>query len=456
MTTKLPNERGDVTLAKAVSRRIFDRASGQYRHTLASITLAIGYLAQVSFQMLYFLVLVRMLGPDVFGQFAAGLAAVLLVSPLAGLGYGELALVRISQRPQDAGLWAANALAATLVLGLIVSFGLAGGYVFLTSGNWLRWHEILGLAICELVVIRSCGVIARVHQASGNVWLTSLNNSLLSGARAIIAGAVYLSGSNSIGVLMVSLLIGLTPLGIVFYVSLVRRWGPLKISWRQLQQEFRLAVTFAVGMSSVVIYTDLDKLMLARWTTAAVVGTYSAGYKILTMSFMPIRAVLEATVAQQYRLGTSNPTECIRFTGKLLAAGLTLATLISGSLYALAPYATVILGQEFESSVSVLRLGVLLPAIQTAHTILANYLTAIGRQSWRTWTQIVTLVVYVITGYVAIQHFSWTGAIYCSLGCEALLAVLLLTGSVYFTERTTFARLWQTDPVPAQVNIKTQ
>lgn len=397
------------------------------------MVLAVGYVAQTGFQMVYFLVLVRLLGPDLFGRFAAALAAIMLVSPLAGLGYAEVALVRVSQRPQDAGLWALNAIVATMVMGLLVSIGLALGNGVLMSDQWLDSQYVFGLALSELVITRCCGVIARIHQASGQVAMTALNNSLLAAGKAGIASALYLSGVRSLGVLVATLVVGLLPLAFWFYLVLVRRRGPMSFSWIRLRQEFWLAFSFTTGMTSQVIYTDLDKLYLARWTTPYVVGTYTAGYKILTLAFMPIRAVLEATLARQFQLATDNRSQCIRFTSKLLAVNVGMASMIAVCLYFLAPFATLFLGSEFQESVAVLRIGFLLPVIQAVHYVLGNYLTAIGRQAYRTLNQIVTLIVYVISGYIVIQHYSWPGAVYCSLVSETCLAVLFAVGCVYFT-----------------------
>jgi len=405
------------------------------RHLTSSMLLATGYVAQIGFQMIYFLVLIRMLGPEVFGHFAAALAAITLASPLAGLGYTEVALVRVSQRPREAGLWAVNAIVVTAIMGTLVAVGLAGGFGLQSSGNWLHWKCVLGLGLTELVLVRCCNAIARVEQASGYIFRTALNHALIAAMRAGVAGVLYGSGFRSLELLIMALMIALAPIALGFYVVLARRAGPMAFSWQRLRDEFGLAFSFSTGMASQVIYTDLDKLFLARWTTPYVVGTYTAGYKILTLAFMPIRAVLEATIARKLQLGLRQPRECIRFTIKLYGATVSLAIVIAVCLFVLAPYATLVLGAEFEDSIAILRIGFLLPVIQTTHCVLSNYLTAIGRQPYRTSAQIITLLVYVVAGWFFIRNYSWLGAIYCSLACETLLAVLFGIGCIYFSRR---------------------
>jgi O-antigen/teichoic acid export membrane protein len=173
------------------------------------------------------------------------------------------------------------------------------------------------------------------------------------------------------------------------------------------------------------VYTDLDKLLLARWTSPSVVGTYAAGYKMLSLSFMPVRAILEATFPRQVQLAGRERGGCSRFTTRLLIVNVALTAVISGLLYSAAPWATLLLGPEFEDSVAVLRIGFVLPVLQAIHYTLGNHFTATGQQLRRTVIQLFVLGVYAMAGLIVIPRYSWSGAIWVSLGCEALLGLLL-------------------------------
>ena len=375
--------------------------------------------------MAYFLILTRMLGPELFGCFAASLAAINLLSPLAGIGFGEVALVRVSQDRDNTGLWAGSALVITVVMGVALSVCLALASSLFATDRWLPWYLMLGLALSELALVRGCYVVARIHQARREIGRTSIINVVVAALKASIALGLYLSGRHSLAALILLLDLCLSPLLIVLVVLIARRASTLRVSWAKLRRDHRLAGSFATSVICKAVYTDLDKLFLARWSTAYVIGTYAAGYKILALSFMPMRAILEATFPRQIQLFDQNQGDCRRFTATLFSLNMALAGAIAGSIFLLAPYATLLLGSEFEDSIRVLRIGFLLPVLQAVHYTLGNHLTATGRQSVRTLVQLAVLVIYVVAGIVVIPVYSWQGAIWTSLGCESLLAVLI-------------------------------
>ncbi|TWU39198.1 lipopolysaccharide biosynthesis protein [Novipirellula artificiosorum] len=419
-----------------VGRDHFVRKLQQSRgHLTASATLAFGYVAQLAFQMGYFLILTRMLGAERFGQFAAALAAINVISPIAGIGYAEVALVRVSQDRDSTGLWASNALAVTTGMGIGLAVCLASVSGMLDASRWLDWYLMFGLAISELVLVRCCMVIARVHQARREIGRTSLINISIAATKALIALCLFLTGHTSLVTLIILLDLCLSLLLICYFRSLSRRSSNAPISYARLKSDFQLACSFATGVFCKAVYTDMDKLFLARWSTASVVGTYAAGYKILSLSFTPIRAILEATFPRQIELAECSRGDCARFTRSILLINLVLAAGLAGLIYMFAPWATLLFGDDFQGSVAVLRIGFLLPVVQAVHYTLGNFLTATNHQSFRTIMQIVVLVVYIVVGLIVIPLYSWHGAIWTSLGCETLLAMLLATGCLLFSLR---------------------
>ncbi len=63
----------------------------------ATATLFAGNLAMLALQTLQFVLLARWLGVASFGQVAAANALIAIAIPLAGLGYGNLLLLRVSR-----------------------------------------------------------------------------------------------------------------------------------------------------------------------------------------------------------------------------------------------------------------------------------------------------------------------------------------------------------------------
>jgi O-antigen/teichoic acid export membrane protein len=186
----------------------------------------------------------------------------------------------------------------------------------------------------------------------------------------------------------------------------------------------RLAFSFATDLSCQTLSTNLDKLLLAFWYSPYVVGTYSAGYRLLFISAMPIRAVVEATFPHQVKLARNDRRASRYFTANIISLNLALSFAIAGLIFVLAPLATIVLGEDFRDSVGVLRLGAIFPIAQGCNYTLGKYLTATNRQTVRTKVQIIVTATYVGVGLIVIPLHSWKGAIWMAIGSESLLAVL--------------------------------
>lgn len=425
---------------------VFTQSRG---HFSATIGIASGYGANLIFQMAYFVILTRMLGAELLGRYAAAYAIINLAAPLAGMGFSEIALVRVSENKERSLSWAVNSLAVTTVLGLVVSSIVTIAAALVGSKQLLSWHLILGLAVSELVFVAGCRVMARVHQGRHESWRYSVINGSIGAVKAIIAICVYQSGFSATGagslVAMIILFnLCYLPVLVLLFVSLVRRetapaivWTDVraKLSWAQIKRELKLAFSFVTDLSCQTLYTNLDKLLLAGWSSSFVVGTYSAGYRLLTVSAMPIRAMSEATFPHQVKLARDDRQACRRFTANIFSLNLVLSIVIAALIYLLAPLAPLILGADFQASVSVLRWGSLLPIAQGCNCTLGKYLTATKRQSVRAKLQLVVTVAFVAMGLITIPLYSWKGAVSTGLVCESLLAVLFGVGCLANPDR---------------------
>lgn len=420
--------RRSLSLLREIGRTVVGRVGQSREQMKASATLAGGMGSQLAFQMLYFLLLTRMFGPELFGRYATALAAVILVSPIAGLGFADIALVRISQDKEKTGLWAMNALAVTAAIGAALAIGLAFVFAMLSSASWLGWEIVLLLAINELVFVRCCFVIARVYQGRREIGRTSFIYFAVAGLKAMIALGLYLSGNKSLMTFVLLLNLCFVPLLLLLFLSLARRTSAMEISLTLIRDNFREAFSFATGIAGRLAYAEVDKLFLAHWTTTFVVGTYAAGYKILMIALMPIWAILETTYPRQIELAHRDRKACVRYTIKVLVLNLVLASGIACALFLSAPWVTYVLGDEYRESIGVLRIGFLLPLLQAVHYTLGNFLAATGHQTARAVTQLAVLAVFVVIAVIVIPNYSWEGAIWAHLVCESLLALLLGIG----------------------------
>jgi len=398
----------------------------------ATAGLSLGYVAQLCLQMTYFILLTRMLGAEVFGEFATTSAAIMLLSPFVGLGYSEVALVRVSQNRSLDGLWFINATYITAVMGFLVACLLTSVAFVLDSEKMLWWPLVFGLAFGELVCVRCCNVVARIYQARQALGKVASINVGVSLTKVSAVSLLYLTATPSLGLFIIGLNLALSALVCFNYFRLRSNTTPAGWSLVLVRENVSLASSFAGSVFCKTAYTDLDKIILSRCSEPAVVGMYAAAYKLLSLSFTPIRAFLEVTFSRQIALAAKDQRECAIFSVRILFFCVTAGAIISAVLYGVAPFLISILGPDYTDSVSVVRLGAMLPIVQAIHYTFGNHQTATGKQRLRTILQTVVLAVYVPVGLYMIPMYSWRGAIYTSIICEGLLAILGVVVFLYY------------------------
>jgi len=187
------------------------------------------------------------------------------------------------------------------------------------------------------------------------------------------------------------------------------------------------ALHFSLGTGAKALYTDLDKVVLARTAMAGELGAYTAAYRLVAMSFLPVRSLLDASASHFYRRGAESLAASYAFSLRLLKVALPYGAVVAVAILAGAELAPYVLGPSFESSVPMLRSLALLPIIQSIHYAFSDALTAAGLQRLRTRLQWTVAFVYAVLAVVLVPRFGWQGAVGVCLGCELLLAVFIVT-----------------------------
>jgi O-antigen/teichoic acid export membrane protein len=99
-----------------------------------------------------------------------------------------------------------------------------------------------------------------------------------------------------------------------------------------------------------------------------------------------------------------------------------------------------LLGEEYGPSIAAIRWLAIVPFLQSLHYFAANTLTGAGYQGLRSAVQIGVAVVNVLLNLLWIPVYSWKGAAWATLTCEALLTIALWGSIVFRTKpwRTSF------------------
>jgi O-antigen/teichoic acid export membrane protein len=392
----------------------------------ATATLFGGNLAALLLQTAQFVLLARLLGVTEFGRVAAANALIAITIPLAGLGYGNVMLMRVSRDRSRLRFDLGNSQLAIAVIGgaLVVAVTLVARGIY---GEGAQIALIGTMAICELIFVRSLVVLGQLYQALDRVEMTSMLNTATALCRVGGVVLMMLAGRHD------ALTWALTSCSLMFILVLLaqattaRAVGLPLLDLRRLWTDRSDALHFSLGTSAKALYTDLDKVVLARTAMAGELGAYTAAYRLVAMSFLPVRSLLDASASHFYRQGAESLAASYAFSLRLLKVALPYGAVVAVAILAGAELAPYVLGASFESSVPMLRSLALLPIIQSIHYAFSDALTAAGLQRLRTRLQWTVALVYAVLAVVLVPRFGWHGAVGVCLGCELLLAVFIVT-----------------------------
>lgn len=391
----------------------------------ATATLFGGNLVMLLLQTLQFVLLARLLGVTEFGHVAAVNALITIAIPLAGLGYGNVLLMRVSTDQTRLRSDLGNAQLAIAVIGTL----LVGVVALIARGAYGSAADIgliVTMAVSELVLVRSIVVLGQLYQALDRVEMTSALNTLTALCRVFAVVVLMIAGSSSAMLWAATSCSMMFFLVVVAYALTVREIGPPRLDTRRLWAERWAALHFSLGIGAKSLYTDLDKVVLARTAAAGELGAYTAAYRLVAMAFLPVRSLLDASASHFYRRGAEGLAESYEFAIKLLKVALPYALACAALILAGAELVPHVLGRSFESATPMLRALAVLPLIQSIHYTFSDALTAAGLQRLRTRLQWIVAAIYAGLAVLFVPRYGWQGAVCVCLGCELLLAVFIV------------------------------
>lgn len=397
---------------------------GRHSLTRNTVWMAVGQGSRVALGAAYFVIVARTLGPEGYGAFVAAVALVALAAPFASIGAGNLLVKHVSRSPDSFRRYWGGALTITAASG--AAFGLlvivASRFVLPSSIPLLL---VVCVTIADMLFSRLLDISGQAYQAHERLARTAQFPLLLSGLRLVSALAFATLGAPTpIGWAMWYLASSAIS-GLVAVAVTLRELGRPSRVFGYPAKELREGIYFATSLSAQSIYNDIDKSMLARLSTLTATGIYGAAYRLIDVSFVPVRALLAAAYPRFFRHGVRGVRGSLTVARRLLPLSAAYATLVGIVLYAGAPFLPRLLGRGFEASIEATRLLAVLPLLKAVHYFAADTLTGAGYQGRRTVAQIVVAAFNIGINVPLILRFSWRGAAWSSVASDGLLALLL-------------------------------
>lgn len=406
------------------------------RNTLWSLS---GYGVRLMLQAVYFIVIARCLGPGQYGAFIAVTALSQVISPFVGLGTGNLLVKNVSRDPQLFPEYWGNSLFVTLATGFLMA-AVAVGACHLLIPHAVPDSAIVFLSISDLIFVKLLDVAVWAFQAFERLGHTAALNVLISLTRLIgIVALAFRAARPGVFEWSVVYLAGSIFSAIVAVVWVTAKLGTPKLALARIRAELSEGLHFCFGFSSLTIYNDIDKTMMARLSTLDAAGIYAAAYRLIDVAFLPVRAVLNAAYPGFFRTGADGIAASMNYGARLLRHVLPYALFAFAALMLGAPIVPRILGRDYASVTAALRWLALLPVLKTFHYFIADALTGAGHQAVRTGIQAGVAIFNVLVNLWVIPAYGWHGAAWSSLASDGLLLASLWTAAMILCRRNASA-----------------
>lgn len=371
----------------------------------------------------YFVIIARVLGPEQYGAFVGVSALISILAPFASLGGGNLLIKNVSRNKALFAEYWGNALWMIFVSG----FGLFALVLLIapaTLPSTIPLLLIVLVCLTDLIFARILDVAGQAFQAV--LWLskTAQLNILPQVTRIIAALALVSLFAHPQALEWTFLYLISTAVSALIAAFLVHRLlGAPKLALWRIKPEMAEGFYFSIGLSAQTVYNDIDKTMLARLASLQATGIYASAYRLIDVAFVPVRSLLAAAYAKFFQHGASGITGTMDFAKRLLPLAALYGVGVGIALFCLAPVVPYILGEEYRDAIAALRWLAPLPLLKALHYFAADTLTGAGFQGIRSAMQAIVAIFNVSLNLWLIPAYSWRGAAYSSLACDAFLAI---------------------------------
>jgi len=401
---------------------------GKLARDTAKMTLGMGLRSFI--QVGVFIIVTRVLGVADYGAYNAVLA---LASALGGFcGFGTQALIvrDVSRNPSHFSIaWGLALTAITISVPILFSIYIVLAYLVLPDSVSFYVIVLLGIAELFFAPISVAAITAyQGHERIGRSARLVLVPVVPRLVGALLLFPITQALSAELRLTVWAILYAIAALLASLYGCwLVRKdLGPAVLpSSSALWRGLREGLPFAFGGVALRLYADIDKTMLAYFTTLTTVGAYSAGYRLADMASLPVIALLIAALPRFFRAGQGELRHVLANGYRILPVPFAYAAIAGVGLYLGAEFLPYILGNHYAITISTLRWLAWLPVISLPRMFLQDLLIGGNRQQGVVVILSVGALLNIGLNSVVIPLWGWRGAVASTYSTEVIMALMM-------------------------------
>lgn len=380
--------------------------------------------ASVLLQALYFALIGRALGSREYGVVAGVVALVGTLGQLAGLGM-EMVLVRNVSRGRESfqKTWGDALLVSSI--GFLVLLG-----VLLAAARALP-AELRGvvpaIAVADGLFGRMTTLVGRAFQGAGELPWTARVLTLSTLVRTLAAAVLFALAFHAHRPASAELWSQLYLLASLAGAAMSATFVTRRLGWPQFRRvprsELAAGLSFSLSSSSITVFNDIDKMLLAGRGLFAAAGIYGAAYRIVDVVSTPVYSLYAAATPRIFREGAHGVAAASVLPRRLLGRTLALTAACAAALFLAAPLLPAVFGSSFAPAVAALRWLCLLPLLRALHYCWGTAITGSSSQWYRTGLQASAAALNLMLNLALIPRYSWRGAAAASLLTDGALAL---------------------------------
>lgn len=406
------------------------RGSGK----LADSAWGMGFeVASVLGTLISFTLLGRTLGAVGYGEYASLYAIIGPLVTLAASGVVLALLQHLIRDKESLEEAVRSCISLTLLLGL--SLMVVGSGVAFTVVDTLSAVAILSILLIEFVTTPLVFIAAATVQAEDSYSASVRVRLALVLGRIVILIALFASDSLTVASLGVSQLVLTAILASISLRWIGRAYGFNALPGRIRARHMRTNLVYSSAISADAVANDGDKVVLAANDFVVDTGLYAAAYRIIGLGQVPVGVLVSMShkrfLESEEGLRREHLDLAIRYS---LVAG-TYGILFGLGVYVVAPLFPLVMGEEFEGSVTILRWLAPIVFLRAIGIFSLNGLMGLGKVGVRTIVIVLNAVFSVVLFLLLIPDRGWEGAVIASMLGEVNQVVLTWTALIFYQRR---------------------
>ncbi len=382
------------------------------------------FLSQILYYILTFFTVIytaRYLGAEGFGILSLALSITSIFAMFIDMGLSTFMIREVSRDKTVADKYIPNVALMRLILSLITIL------LIVLIVNVINYEEIVKIVIYILtisVIINGISSIFNyVFQANEKMEYLAVNTIILSITMLLgtLIGVYY-----ELEILYFAYLYVISNCLVFTFITLAYLWKfnltKIKIEWSIWKPTLKEAWPFGVAAMSGFLYTYIDSILLSIFQTTAVVGWYSAAYRLmLVVLFVPnaLNTVIFPVMSPLFKSSTESLRSINeRYLKYMVIVGIPLGF---GTTFLAEKIILLVYGAGFANSIIILQILIWTMVFTFIGASFVQVLQSINKQLIITKIAIICLIINVILNLILIPLYSYVGASIATVLTEIIL-----------------------------------